>query len=124
VQNTIVERARRLLVQTDRDAVIVGWIGGLGAAGAEHVMSRFQMGRSWAYERLPQLTKDGLLEQQRLLYGKPGPYIASKAGLRWRGLKSPGGPPGTSWWVRARLAGRERRRRPAHGAWSVRLQAC
>jgi hypothetical protein len=73
-------------VQTDRDAEIVGWIGGLGAAGAEHVMGRFQMGRSWAYERLSQLTKDGLLEQRRLLYGKPGLYVATTAGLRWRGL--------------------------------------
>jgi hypothetical protein len=73
-------------VQTDRDAEIVGWIGGLGAAGAEHVMGRFVMGRSWAYERLSQLTKDGLLEQRRLLYGKPGLYVASAAGLRWRGL--------------------------------------
>jgi hypothetical protein len=73
-------------VQTDRDAEIVGWIGGLGAAGAEHVMGRFAMGRSWAYERLSQLTRDGLLEQRRLLYGKPGLYVATATGLRWRGL--------------------------------------
>jgi hypothetical protein len=86
VQNVYVERARRLLVQTDRDAEIVGWVGGLGAAGAEHVMGRFAMGRSWAYERLSQLTRDGLLEQRRLLYGKPGLYVATTVGLRWRGL--------------------------------------
>ncbi len=73
-------------MQTDRDAEIVGWVGGLGAAGAEHVMGRFRMGRSWAYERLAQLTRDGLLEQRRLLYGRPGLYVATAAGLRWRGL--------------------------------------
>jgi hypothetical protein len=73
-------------MQTVLDAEIVGWIGGLGAAGAEHVMGRFAMGRSWAYERLSQLTRDGLLEQRRLLYGKPGLYVATVAGLRWRGL--------------------------------------
>jgi hypothetical protein len=59
VQNVYVVRARRLLVQTDRNAEFVGWIGGLGAAGARSVMGRFQIGRSWAYERLSQLTKEG-----------------------------------------------------------------
>lgn len=35
-------------MQTHRDAEIVGWLGRIGAASAEHVMARFQMGRSWA----------------------------------------------------------------------------
>jgi hypothetical protein len=35
-------------MQTDRDGQIVGWIGGLGAASAGHVMRRFGMGRSVA----------------------------------------------------------------------------
>ena len=33
-------------MQTTRDQEIVDWIGRLGAAGAEHVMGRFVMGRS------------------------------------------------------------------------------
>jgi hypothetical protein len=44
------------------------------------------MGRSWAYARLERLTEDGLLEQRALLYQRPGLYVATRAGLRWRGL--------------------------------------
>jgi hypothetical protein len=43
-------------MQTERDSQIVSWIGGLGAAGAEHVMSEFGMSRSIAYQRLNSLT--------------------------------------------------------------------
>ncbi|HEX4114352.1 MAG TPA: hypothetical protein VHY18_00580 [Solirubrobacteraceae bacterium] len=85
-------------MQTDRDAQIVGWIGGLGAASAEHVMYRFGMCRSVAYERLNSLSKDRLLEHRAVLFGRPGMYSATNAGLRWRGLDrlgvykvSPGG---------------------------------
>jgi len=85
-------------MQTERDAAIVGWTGRLGAAGAEHVMGRFDMGRSWAYARLSKLVKDGLLEQRILLYRQPGLYLATVDGLRWQGLArlgvyrvSPGG---------------------------------
>jgi hypothetical protein len=73
-------------MQTERDAGIVGWIGRLGAADAEHVMGRFYMGRSWAYARLSRLVKDGLLEQRTLLYRQPGLYLATADGLRWQGL--------------------------------------
>jgi hypothetical protein len=85
-------------MQTERDAEIVGWVGRVGAAGAEHVMERFAMGRSWAYARLASLVAGGLLEQRTLLYRKPGLYVATAEGLRWRGLErlgvyrvSPGG---------------------------------
>jgi hypothetical protein len=74
-------------MQTERDAEIVGWVGRLGAAGAEHVMARFGMGRSWAYERLGQLVEGRLLEQRMLLFRRPGVYAATAAGLRWRGLE-------------------------------------
>ena len=73
-------------MQTERDAGIVGWIGRLGAADAEHVMSRVVMGRSWAYSRLGGLVRDGLLEQRVLLYRRPGLYLATADGLRWQGL--------------------------------------
>jgi hypothetical protein len=74
-------------MQTEKDAEIVGWVGRVGAAGAEHVMARFGMGRSWAYHRLNALVRDGLLEQKTLLYRKPGLYVASSEGLRWCGLQ-------------------------------------
>jgi hypothetical protein len=85
-------------MQTEKDAEIVAWIGRVGAAGAENVMGRCGMGRSWAYARLRRLVSDGLLEHRRLLYGQPGLYVASAEGLRWQGLQrlgvyrvSPGG---------------------------------
>jgi len=74
-------------MQTEKDAEIVGWVGRVGAAGAEHVMARFQMGRSWAYARLSRLVCDALLEQKTLLYRQPGLYIATAEGLRWQGIK-------------------------------------
>lgn len=73
-------------MQTERDAQIVGWIGALGAAGADHVMVRFVVSRSWAYRRLSVLVRDGLLVRHRVLHGRPGLYVATRAGLRWRGL--------------------------------------
>jgi hypothetical protein len=63
------------------------WGGPLGAAGAEHVMARFQMGRSRAYHRLSGLVRDGLLEHKQLLYRWPGLYVATVEGLRWSGLQ-------------------------------------
>jgi DNA-binding IclR family transcriptional regulator len=59
-------------MQTEKDAEIVGWVGRVGAAGAEDVMARFGMGRSWAYARLGRLVRDGLLEQKTLLYRRSG----------------------------------------------------
>jgi hypothetical protein len=74
-------------MQTERDAAIVGWIARLGAAGAEHVMGRFEMGRSWAYARLSRLVLDGLVEARTMLYRQPGLYVATAEGLRWQGLE-------------------------------------
>jgi hypothetical protein len=74
-------------MQTNRDAEIVDWVGRLGAAGTQHIQSRFNMGRSWAYHRLNQLVADGLLEQHQLLHRQPGLYVATAEGLRWRGLQ-------------------------------------
>ncbi len=74
-------------MQTEKDQEIVGWVGRVGAAGADQVMSRFGMGRSWAYARLSRLVADGLLEQKTLLYRQPGLYVATAEGLRWCGLQ-------------------------------------
>jgi hypothetical protein len=72
-------------VQTYRDAEIADWIGRLGAAGVEHVMGRFAMSRHRAYKRLRQMTCEGLLERRNILFERPGMYVATTAGLRWRG---------------------------------------
>ncbi|HUB74652.1 MAG TPA: hypothetical protein VL979_11520 [Solirubrobacteraceae bacterium] len=110
---------------TDRDAEIVGWIGGLGAAGAEHVMARFGMGRSWAYARLSRLVVGGLLEQRALLYRQPGLYLATGEGLRWHGLERLGvyrvGPGGFQHaWVLAGVAAALYRGLPGWGLLSER----
>jgi DNA-binding IclR family transcriptional regulator len=55
-------------MQTKKDAEIVGWIGRLGAASAEHVMGRFAMSRTRAYACLSRLVASGLLEQRTLVY--------------------------------------------------------
>jgi hypothetical protein len=74
-------------MRTEKDAEIVGWVGRVGAAGAEDVMGRFGMGRSWAYARLGSLVSGGLLEQRVVLYRKAGLYVATVEGLRWSGLR-------------------------------------
>lgn len=83
---------------TSRNAQIVAWLGRLGAAGAQHVRERFEMGRSLAYIRLAELVSDGLVEHRKVLHGWPGVYTATREGLRWQGLSrlpvfqpSPGG---------------------------------
>ena len=77
-------------MQTHRDAQVVDWIARLGAAGAEHVMSRFSLSRSVAYARLNSMVCDELLEHHAVLYARPGMYTATPAGLRWQGLESLG----------------------------------
>ena len=50
-------------MQTEKDAEIVGWVGRVGAAGAEHVMSAFRHGSKLGLcTRLSRLVADGLLE--------------------------------------------------------------
>ena len=73
-------------MQATPDSEIVSWIGRLGAADVNHVRARFAVSRSRAYLRLEELTRDGLLAQDRILYRRPALYVATRAGLRWRGL--------------------------------------
>lgn len=70
---------------TNRDTEILEWIGRLGAAGAKHVGVRFGMKDIKAYRRLAALVADGLLTNHRLLYHRPGLYVATRRALRWRG---------------------------------------
>jgi hypothetical protein len=83
----VVPRVVTAGVQTFRDREIVAWLGHVGAAGAEHVMRRFGMGRSWTYRRLNGLVSDGLLAQRALLYRQPALYVATAEGLRWCSLE-------------------------------------
>jgi hypothetical protein len=64
----------------------VEWIGRLGAAGAVDVMARFGMRRTATYRRLAALVDAGLLATERLLYGQPALYVATRDGLVWARL--------------------------------------
>jgi hypothetical protein len=71
---------------TERDRSIVEWIGRLGAVSAADVMAHFGMGRTATYRRLAALVDQGLLATERLLYGEPALYIATRDGLQWAQL--------------------------------------
>lgn len=68
---------------TKRDREIVRWIGRHGAVQAQHVMTRFSIGRTASYRRLHEL---GLIRRHRLLYNDAGLLTATPEGLRWTDL--------------------------------------
>jgi hypothetical protein len=71
---------------TERDMTITEWIGRQGAVRAEHVMTRFSIGRTATYRRLHELAEFGLVQRQRLLYNDGGLLTATAEGLRCAGL--------------------------------------
>jgi hypothetical protein len=71
---------------TDRDMTITEWIGRQGAVRAEHVMTRFSIGRTVTYRRLHELVELGLVRRHRLLYNDGGLLTATADGLRCAGL--------------------------------------
>lgn len=71
---------------TERDITITEWIGRQGAVRAEHVMTRFSMGRTATYRRLHELAVFGLVRRHRLLYNDGGLLTATAEGLRCAGL--------------------------------------
>jgi DNA-binding PadR family transcriptional regulator len=73
-------------MQTSRDQQIAQWVGKIGAANANQIAQRLGMGRSWCYQRLHTLVRDGLLEEHRLLHQQSGLYTATPDGLKWVGL--------------------------------------
>jgi hypothetical protein len=74
-------------VYTPKDDAVLAWIGGLGAAGVEHVRVRFALSRSGAYARLSRLVDGGLLEKHTLLHRQPSLYVATREGLRSCGME-------------------------------------
>ena len=72
---------------TKRDREIVRWIGRHGAVQAQHVMTRFSIGRTAAYRRLHELVEFELIRRHRLLYNDAGLLTATPDGLRWADLQ-------------------------------------
>ena len=71
---------------TERDITIAEWIGRHGAVRAEHVMTRFSIGRTATYRRLHELVEFRLVRRHRLLYNDGGLLTATAEGLRCAGL--------------------------------------
>lgn len=71
---------------TGRDREIVRWIGRHGAVQAQHVMTRFSIGRTASYRRLHELVEYGLVRRHRLLYNDAGLLTTTPDGLRWAEL--------------------------------------
>jgi hypothetical protein len=67
-------------------SVVVVWVAVIGAASAQDVMARFRLGRTVCYRRLWALVDHGLLLRQRLVYGQPALYTATRDGLAWAGI--------------------------------------
>jgi hypothetical protein len=74
------------MLQTERDAQLVAWVGRMGGASAIQVSERFGMYPTNAHVRLRLMRKSGLLDHYRLLFNYPAMYTATRAGLRWQGL--------------------------------------
>ena len=68
------------------DMTITEWIGRQGAVRAEHVMTRFSIGRTATYRRVHELAEFGLVLRHRLLYNDGGLLTATAEGLRCAGL--------------------------------------
>src|SRR3954452_12720092 len=79
-------RGGEIAVVTDRDRSVVRWVAVIGAASAQDVMARFRLGRTVCYRRLRALVDHGLLSRQRLVYGQPALYTATRDGLAWAGI--------------------------------------
>jgi hypothetical protein len=110
---------------TNRDRAIVEWIGRLGAASAADVMARFGMGRTATYRRLAALVDQGVLATERLLYGQPALYVATRDGLSWARLARlepcrVGVASARHFALCARLAVVLERSEPAYRVWSER----
>jgi len=74
---------------TERDLEIVMFVGRHRAVEGRQVAERFGMHLSNAHRRLGALVRGGLLEHRRLLHGRPGVYLATRAGLELVGLELP-----------------------------------
>lgn len=70
---------------TERDLAILRWINGHGIADARKVSEKFAIYQQKTYLRLKRLVDAGLLKHERILFGKPGVYYLTKAGVEASG---------------------------------------
>lgn len=66
---------------TERDVAIVRFVGGQVGAEARQIAAWQGMDRAHVFRRCKRLVELGLLRQERVVHGRPGLYVATKAGL-------------------------------------------
>jgi hypothetical protein len=74
---------------TDRDEAIVRFVGLQVAVEARQIALWQRMDRAHVFRRCKRLVELGLLRQERVVHGRPGLYLATKAGLDFAGLELP-----------------------------------
>lgn len=74
---------------TERDEAIVRFVGLQVGAEARQIAGWQAMDKAHVFRRCARLVELGLLRQERVLHGRPGLYLATKAGLDFAGLDLP-----------------------------------
>lgn len=74
---------------TARDVEIVRFVGLQVAVEARQIAVWQQMDKAHVFRRCKRLVKLGLLRQARVVHGRPGLYLATKAGLEFAELSLP-----------------------------------
>jgi hypothetical protein len=74
---------------TGRDEAIVRFVGLQVGAEAGQIALWQAMDRAHVFRRCRRLVELGRLRQERVVHGRPGLYLATKAGLEFAGLSLP-----------------------------------
>jgi hypothetical protein len=74
---------------TERDEAIVRFVGLQVGVEARQIASWQAMDRAHVFRRCARLVELGLLRKERVVHGRPGLYVATKAGLDFVGLELP-----------------------------------
>lgn len=74
---------------TERDEAIVRFAGLQVAVEARQIAAWQQMDRAHVFRRCKRLVELGLLRQERVVHGRPGLYLATRAGLEFAELELP-----------------------------------
>ena len=74
---------------TDRDEAIVRFVGLQVAVEARQIAAWQQMDKAHVFRRCKRLVELGLLRHERVVHGRPGLYLATRAGLEFAELELP-----------------------------------
>jgi len=83
---------------TGREEAFVCFIGRWQGVEARQLADWFGMDQAHVYRRAGLLVAEGMIEHHRLLHGRPGVYLATRAGLDWVNLRLPVARPNLATW--------------------------